>query len=219
MEVALFDLDHTLIGFDSGNAFARFLMEHGALSPDFEPPYLAFCRQYAAGTLDIAVMHRYTVGALAVHPPPVLAQFLTGFEQAMAPRIEPAAKALVQQHLDAGHACALVTATTRFVAEPFARLLGLPVVLATEPERSADGRYSGETVGPPCFRGHKLTHVNAWLARQGRTLLDLDASWFYSDSINDLPLLEAVTRPVAVNADAKLAALAAQRGWRTLALR
>jgi HAD superfamily hydrolase (TIGR01490 family) len=219
MKVALFDLDHTLIGFDSGNAFARFLMEQGALSPDFEPPYLDFCRQYAAGTLDIAVMHRYTVGALAVHAPPVLARHLAGFEAAMAPRIESAAKALVQQHMAAGHACALVTATTRFVAEPFGRLLGLPTVLATEPERGADGRYSGETVGPPCFRAHKLTHVNAWLQRQGLALGVLADSWFYSDSINDLPLLEAVTQPVAVNADAKLAALAAQRGWRTLALR
>ena len=219
MKVALFDLDHTLIGFDSGNAFARFLMDRGALSPDFEPPYLEFCRQYAAGTLDISVMHRYTVGALAVHAPPVLAQFLVDFEVAMASQIEPAAKALVQQHRDAGHACALVTATTRFVAEPFARLLGLPVALATEPERGADGRYSGETVGPPCFRGHKLTHVNAWLQRQGRTLTDLGESWFYSDSINDLPLLEAVTHPVAVNADERLAALAAQRGWRRLTLR
>jgi HAD superfamily hydrolase (TIGR01490 family) len=219
MKVALFDLDHTLIGFDSGNAFARFLMDRGALSPDFEPPYLEFCRQYAAGTLDITVMHRYTVGALKRHAPSALAQHLVDFEAAMAPRIEPAAQALVQQHAAAGHACALVTATTRFVAEPFARLLGLPVVLATEPERGADGRYSGETVGPPCFRGHKLTHVNAWLQRLGRTLAGVQESWFYSDSSNDLPLLEAVTRPVAVNPDARLAALAAQRGWRTLALR
>jgi HAD superfamily hydrolase (TIGR01490 family) len=219
MHLALFDLDHTLIGFDSGNAFARFLMERGALARDFEPQYLDYCRQYAAGSLDMRVMHRYTVGALAQHPPSRLSRWLSEFEQTMAPRIEPAARALVQHHRDAGHACALVTATTRFVAEPFARLLDLPVVLATEPEMGADGRYTGEVQGVPCFRADKLVHVRAWLQRQGASLAQARDSWFYSESINDLPLLEAVSQPVAVNPDAALAVLAAQRGWRVIKLR
>ena len=110
--------------------------------------------------------------------------------------------------------CALVTATTRFVAEPFARALGLARdVLATQPATDAQGRYTGEIVGVPCFREHKLDHVAAWLARRGLGWPDVARSWFYSDSANDLPLLRAVTDPVAVNPDARLLAHAQASGW------
>lgn len=213
MEIALFDLDHTLIPFDSGSVFTRHLATRGALPADFEPQYLDYCRRYAEGTVDMVQMHRFTVGALAMHDPAMLATWLREFTEAIAPSIPVAALQLVREHQAAGHACALVTATTRFVAEAFGTGLGLQEVLATEPERGTDGRYTGEIVGQACFREHKLTHVHAWLARRGLAWSEVRRSWFYSDSINDLPLLQAVTDPVAIDPDPRLKAYAEAHGW------
>jgi HAD superfamily hydrolase (TIGR01490 family) len=213
MDIALFDLDHTLIPFDSGSVFTRHLASRGALPPEFEAQYTQYCLRYAEGTVDMAQMHRFTVGALAVHDPATLAAWLREFQEVIAARIPPAARQLVQDHQAAGHACALVTATTRFVAEAFGTLLGLGDVLATEPEIGPDGRYTGEIVGHACFREHKLTHVQAWLARGGRTWSDVGRSWFYSDSIHDLPLLQAVSDPVAIDPDAQLRVYAQAHGW------
>jgi HAD superfamily hydrolase (TIGR01490 family) len=217
--IALFDLDHTLIPFDSGSTFTRFLIERGVLDSGFEEGYLDYAHQYAAGTLDITALHRYTVGALRKHSRERIAQWAADFEAAMAHRIPQASVDLVARHCRAGHRCALVTATTRFIVEPFARLLGVPDVLATEPALAADGHYSGEVAGPPCFRTGKLLHVDAWLVRECgiASLAQAQRSWFYSDSINDLPLLEAVTDPVAVRPDAPLEAHARARGWPVLA--
>ncbi|MFM2066901.1 MAG: hypothetical protein RLZZ584_1810 [Pseudomonadota bacterium] len=216
--LALFDLDHTLIAFDSGGAFTRWLSERGHLGPDFEPTYLAYCHDYAAGRLDIRAMHRYTVGTLARYGDAQLQAWLAEFEQAMAPRITPAALALVQSHRERGDLCVLVTATTRFIAEPFARLLGITHVLATEAERDARGRLTGEIAGEPCFREHKCSHVERWLAVRGRTLASFAASSFYSDSLHDLPLLQAVRCPVVVDGDSALLAHAQVQGWATLSL-
>ena len=219
MDIALFDLDHTLIPFDSGSVFTRHLASLGALPAEFEPQYLDYCRRYAEGTVDMVQMHRFTVGALAVHEPATLARWLRDFQDVIAPRIPGQARALVQHHQAAGHACALVTATTRFVAEAFAAALGLTEVLATQPEVGVDGRYTGEVVGQPCFREHKLTHVQAWLAQRGQVLEQVQRSWFYSDSINDLPLLQAVSDPVAVDPDARLREHAREHGWPIRSLR
>ena len=214
MQIALFDLDHTLIPFDSGSVFTRFLAARGALDAGFEARYLDYCHRYAAGTVDMVQMHRFTVGALSAYPPDVLAGWLDEFGRHIAPQVPEASRALVREHQAAGHLCALVTATTRFVAEPFARALGLePDVLATQPAVDARGHYTGEIVGVPCFREHKLDHVAAWLARRGLGWPDVARSWFYSDSANDLPLLRAVTDPVAVNPDARLLAHAQASGW------
>jgi HAD superfamily hydrolase (TIGR01490 family) len=213
MRIALFDLDHTLIPFDSGAVFTRHLATRGALDAGFEAQYLDYCRRYAEGSVDMAAMHRFTVGALSVHSPDTLARWLREFQPEIAARVPAAAHALVRQHQDAGHACALVTATTRFVAEAFASVLGLADVLATEPERDAQGRYTGEIVGEACFQQHKLTHVKAWLARGGHEWNDVERSWFYSDSINDLPLLQSVTDPVVVDPDPLLRAHALAQGW------
>ena len=219
MDIALFDLDHTLIPFDSGSVFTRHLAALGALPPDFEAKYLEYCQRYAAGTVDMVEMHRFTVGALAVHDPATLAAWLREFGATIAPRIPAAARQLVAHHQQAGHACALVTATTRFVAEAFGHALGLQEVLATEPARDADGRYTGEIVGEPCFREHKLAHVQAWLARRGMAWAGIVRSWFYSDSINDLPLLQAVSDPVVVDPDERLRAYAEEQGWPCISLR
>ena len=213
MQIALFDLDHTLIPFDSGSMFTRHLAKLGALDDDFEAHYLDYCRRYADGTLDMLAMHRFTVGALARHDPATLARWMREFRATIAPRVPPAALDIVARHLAARDACALVTATTRFVAEAFASVFGLAEVLATEPETDAAGRYTGEIVGQACFREHKIAHVGAWLARRGARWEDVERSWFYSDSINDLPLLEAVTDPVVVDPDPVLRACAVARGW------
>lgn len=219
MEIALFDLDHTLIPFDSGSVFTRHLAERGALPDDFERQYLEYCRRYAEGTVDMVQMHRFTVGALGVHAPATLAQWLLEFRDVIAPRIPHKARELVRHHQAAGRTCALVTATTRFVAEAFGAVIGLETVLATQPALGPDGRYTGEIVGAPCFREHKREHVQAWLARRGTGWADLGRSWFYSDSVNDLPLLEAVSDPVAVDPDARLLAIARARGWPVISLR
>lgn len=216
MLLALFDLDHTLIPFDSGSVFTRFLAEQGALPPGFADEYLAYCHRYAAGTVDMVEMHRFTVGALAPHAPERLQQWLVEFEARIAPLLPAASHELLRQHREAGHHCVLVTATTRLVAEPFARALGFDTateLLPTEPARDARGHVTGEIVGEPCFRVHKVSHVGRWLHRAGLGWGDLGRSWFYSDSMNDLPLLQRVSDPVAVNADARLAAHAQAHGW------
>ena len=219
MRVALFDLDHTLIPFDSGSMFTRHLASLGALDADFEAGYLEYCRRYADGTVDMFAMHRYTVGALGAHDPATLAGWLLDFRHAIAAHVPHAARELVARHQAAGDACALVTATTRFVAEAFAAAFGLADVLATEPEVDARGRYTGEIVGEACFREHKISHVTAWLARRGARWADVERSWFYSDSINDLPLLAHVTDPVVVDPDPMLRAEGLRRGWPVRSLR
>ena len=129
-----------------------------------------------------------------------------------------AARALVRKHMDSGDLCAVVTATNSFVTAPIAREFGVPHLIATEPEQAA-GRYTGRVAGTPCFREGKIVRVDDWLAAQGRALGDFPQSSFYSDSHNDLPLLERVSRPVAVDPDPKLAAVARARGWPSISLR
>jgi HAD superfamily hydrolase (TIGR01490 family) len=216
MELALFDLDHTLIPFDSGSVFTRFLASRGALPDGFAAEYLAYCQRYAAGSVDMVAMHRFTVGALAAHAPQQLRAWIDEFASTLPPLIPAAARALVDSHRSAGHRCLLVTATTRLVAEPFAHALGFDIateLLPTEPAHDARGHVSGEIIGEPCFREHKVTHVLTWLQRSGLGWADVTRSWFYSDSANDLPLLDHVSDPVAVNADPRLAGLAEARGW------
>jgi HAD superfamily hydrolase (TIGR01490 family) len=213
MQIALFDLDHTLIPFDSGSMFARHLASLGALDDGFEAQYLDYCRRYADGTVDMLEMHRFTVGALGRHDPATLARWMREFRATIAPRVPPAARELVARHLAERDACALVTATTRFVAEAFAWAFGLAEVLATEPAIDARGRYTGEIVGQACFREYKIAHVHAWLARRGASWDDVERSWFYSDSINDLPLLQVVTDPVVVDPDPALRRHALAAGW------
>ena len=227
MNLALFDLDHTLIPFDSGMAWTQFLVHAGALPPQATADYLGFCQQYLAGTLDICAMHRASVRPLAQVPRSLLAQWGREFEALMAPHIPAPMRALVQRHQQAGDLCAIVTATSRFIAEPLARLLGVAHLVATEPaarppspDGAADGRLTGEITGLPCYGPHKPARVAAWLAglptgpaAPMAGLAHFKRSWFYSDSASDLPLLCAVTDPVAVAPDARLRAHAQAAGW------
>ena len=221
--LALFDLDHTLIPFDSGMAWTRFLVERGVLSADAEAQYLAYCHQYVAGTLDIHAMHRASLRPLLAHPRAALLSWQRAFEESMAPRVPTSMLALVRRHQDAGHLCAIVTATTGFVAEPFARLFGVEHLLATNAateDGSPAAALTGEIEGEPCYREHKLTHVNRWLAARppgaATSLAAFARSWFYSDSISDLPLLGAVSHPVAVRPDTRLREHARNAGWPVL---
>ena len=218
MRLALFDLDHTLIPFDSGLAWTRFLVRAGALAADAEARYLDYCHQYVAGTLDIRAMHHASMAPLAGFDPARLRVWRAVFEAQVAAQLPAAMLELVAHHRDQGDLCAIVTATSRLVAEPFARGFGIGHLVATEAVL-VDGLPSGAIDGLPCFREHKVTRVQDWLAARSdatRRLQDFEASWFYSDSISDLPLLQAVSHPVAVRPDSRLRAHAVAAGWRVI---
>ena len=218
--LALFDLDNTLIAGDSDYEWGQYLIDEGVLDrAAYETQNQAFYDQYKAGTLDIHEFLGFALGPLAAHEPADLARWHAGFMQKrIRPMMLPAARALVRRHREAGDLCAVVTATNSFVTRPIAREFGLEHLIATEPE-SRDGRFTGRVAGTPCFREGKVVRLELWLASLGRRLGDFAGSTFYSDSHNDLPLLERVSRPVAVDPDETLAAEAARRGWAVLSLR
>lgn len=219
MQLALFDLDHTLIPFDSGMAWTEWLAAQGVLPADAPQRHLDLCREYVAGRQDIRGLHRATVGLLAPLSAADLARLAQGFATAVAPRLPAASHALVAQHRDAGHRCVLVTATTRFIAAVFAQAFGLHDLIATESARDDSGHLTGEVIGEPCWGPHKIAHVEAWLARQrAPRLADCAFSAFYSDSASDLPLLLAVQQPVAVRPDERLRRVAQERDWPVLSL-
>jgi HAD superfamily hydrolase (TIGR01490 family) len=220
MRLALFDLDNTLLAGDSDYEWGQFLVDRGVLArAEYEAQNAAFFEQYKAGTLDIHEYLGFALRPLAAHTPQDLERWHAEFMRSrIVPRITPGARALVRRHLEAGELCAIVTATNSFVTAPIAREFAVPHLIATEPE-SRDGRFTGRVAGTPCFREGKIRRVEDWLAGMGRRLEDFTDSHFYSDSHNDLPLLERVRRPVAVDPDPQLAAEAARRGWPVISLR
>ncbi len=220
MQLCLFDLDNTLLAGDSDYEWGQFLVDRGVLARDeYEAQNAAFFEQYKAGTLDIHEYLGFALRPLAAHTPEDLARWHGEFMRSrVLPMITAAARALVRRHLEAGDLCAVVTATNSFVTTPIAREFGVPHLIATEPEARA-GRFTGRVAGTPCFREGKIERVEAWLAGMGQRLADYAESHFYSDSHNDLPLLERVRRPVAVDPDPQLAAEAARRGWPVISLR
>jgi HAD superfamily hydrolase (TIGR01490 family) len=220
MRLALFDLDNTLLGGDSDYEWGQFLVDRGVLDrATYEAQNLAYYEQYAAGTLDIHEYLGFALRPLAAHEPAELARWHGEFmRERIAPMIGAAARALVRGHLGAGDLCAIVTATNSFVTAPIAREFGVAHLIATEPE-SRHGRFTGRVAGTPCFREGKVRRLDEWLAARGQRTSDFSQSSCYSDSHNDLPLLERVTRPVAVDPDAQLAALARSRGWEVISLR
>jgi HAD superfamily hydrolase (TIGR01490 family) len=220
MRLVLFDLDNTLLAGDSDYEWGQFLIDRGVLDREtYEAQNRAYYDQYVAGTLDIHEYLGFALRPLAEHPPADLARWHADF---MRLRIEPmitaAARKLVRGHLEAGDLCAIVTATNSFVTAPIAKAFGVTHLVATEPEMEG-GRFTGRVRGTPCFREGKVQRLDEWLGSLRKRLADFRESVFYSDSHNDLPLLERVTRPVAVDADAALAAQARRRGWATMSLR
>ena len=218
--LVLFDLDNTLLAGDSDYEWGQFLVDRGVLEREaYEAQNRAFYEQYKAGTLDIHEFLGFALRPLADHTPQELDRWHGEFMQTrIRPMIRPPARALVRRHLEGGELCAIITATNSFVTRPIAREFGIEHLIATEPEMR-DGRYTGRVAGTPCFRDGKLVRLDQWLAGLGRRLDGFAASTCYSDSHNDLPLLERVQRPVAVDPDERLAREATQRGWETISLR
>ena len=219
MQLALFDLDHTLLPIDSDVEWARFLVRLGVVDgPVYGQRNEYFAHQYEAGTLNIVEFLDFQLAPLAQHPIAVLDSWHRQFmSEVIVPSIKPAARELVATHTAQGDLCALVTATNEFVTGPIARELGLAHLLATGIERVGD-RYTGQPDGVPCFREGKISKTQAWLGQLGHSLADFERSWFYSDSANDLPLMERVTDPVATNPDSRLKQHALNHGWRVLQL-
>jgi HAD superfamily hydrolase (TIGR01490 family) len=220
MKLALFDLDNTLLAGDSDYEWGQFLIDQGVLDrASYEAQNAAYYEQYKAGTLDIHEFLGFALRPLAEHEPADLARWHAAFmRDRVVPMIGSPARALVRRHLDAGDLCAVITATNRFVTEPIVREFGVPHLIATEPER-VDGRFTGRVLGAPCFREGKILRLEQWLAALGRRFEQFAESTFYSDSHNDLPLLERVSRPVAVDPDPQLSAEAERRGWTVMSLR
>ncbi|UVJ43829.1 HAD-IB family hydrolase [Pseudomonas sp. LS1212] len=217
MRLALFDLDNTLLGGDSDHAWGDYLCARGILD---EATYKArndeFYQDYLAGKLNLTDYLNFCLEILATTDMAQLAQWHRDFmRDCIEPIVLPKGLELLAKHRAAGDKLVIITATNRFVTGPIAERLGVQTLLATECEMQ-DGRYTGRSTDIPCFREGKVTRLNRWLEENGFSLED---SYFYSDSMNDLPLLEQVTHPVAVDPDENLRAEAARRGWPVITLR
>ena len=217
MSLAIFDLDNTLLDLDSDHAWGEFLIEQGAVdATTYRDANERFYQQYQDGTLDIMAYLALALKPLAENTPEQLAAW---HQQFMASKIEPhiltRGEELLARHRAKGDRLLIITATNRFITGPIAERLGVDDLIAVEPEIEA-GLYTGRVVGTPSFREGKVERLDAWLAEEDVTL---DGAWFYSDSHNDLPLLERVDHPVAVDPDDALREAATQRGWRILSLR
>jgi len=215
--LALFDLDDTLLAGDSDFLWGQTLIEEGALDrAASEARYVEFYQRYKAGMFDWSEFLAFQLKPLAIHSRAQLdlwhAQFM---RSKVLPMIRPGARPLIERYRSDVEV--IITATNRFVTGPIAHELGVKNLLATELEE-VDGRYTGRERGTPCFREGKVKRLEEWLASRGERLSDYGESWFYTDSINDLPLLQRVTDPVAVHPDDQLRAHAEARGWAIVSL-
>jgi HAD superfamily hydrolase (TIGR01490 family) len=220
VNLALFDLDNTLLDGDSDFEWSQFLIRIGVLDRElFEAKNLAFYEHYKAGTLDIDEFLDFQLKPLSHHARKTLDEWHRQFmqEQALGMITQPA-RDLVNRHRNAGDVCVIITATNSFVTGPIAREFGIENLIATEPEHK-DGEFTGNVAGVPCFREGKIIRLENWLMQRDWTLDSFAESTFYSDSLNDLPLMSRVKTPVAVNPDATLRAHAEQHGWPVMNLR
>ena len=220
MKLALFDLDNTLLAGDSDFEWAQFLIEQRVLDREvYEARNVEFYEQYKAGTLDIHEFLDFQLKPLSRHPRSQLDAWHSEFmEKRVLPLIAPGARVLINRHMLGGDLCVIITATNRFVTAPIARALGISNLIATEPEHK-DGEFTGQVSGLPCFREGKIARLESWLDEHNLTWLSFLESWFYSDSLNDLPLLNKVTHPVAVDPDATLKGYAEKNAWPIISLR
>lgn len=222
--LALFDLDFTLIPFDSGLRWARFMVGEGVLAPGTDEAYLDVCRGYVAGRTSIEALHHFAAAHLLAIAPEDVPALQARFEAAIRAELPDASRALVASHRQAGDMCCIVTTTNEIVARPFARAFGILHLLGSRPVIE-NGRFTGEYAGPLCHGATKVARVEAWLRERAvdatgasDAMLSIPAAGFrrrvfYSDSRSDLPLLEWVDEPVAVRPDAGLRAHAEARGW------
>jgi HAD superfamily hydrolase (TIGR01490 family) len=217
VSLAIFDLDNTLLAGDSDATWGEFLVETGVVdAATYGAENQRFYDEYKAGTLDIMEFLAFSLKPLSEHPAETLYAWRENFiEDKIRPMLTDKSFELIAKHRDAGDTLMIITATNRFVTAPIAEILGIPHLLATDPEM-VDGRYTGKVAGTPCFQDGKVTRLQAWMQENDA---DLDNSWFYSDSHNDLPLLRLVTNAVAVDADPQLSAEAESNGWPHISLR
>jgi HAD superfamily hydrolase (TIGR01490 family) len=217
MNLALFDLDNTLLSGDTDTEWFAFLGAHGVLTEAEQRENAGMDRRYRAGEASAVDYARFYLQPYPRHDMArLLAWRETFVAERIAPRMLPQARELLASHRK--DRLVIITATNRFLTEPIARALGVEHLIATEPQ-IVDGRFTGDVEGTPCMREGKIERLQAWLSERGESLSAFAESWFYSDSINDLPLLEQVTHPVAVDPDARLEEHARRRGWRSISLR
>ncbi len=217
MSLAIFDLDNTLLGDDSDFLWGQFLVDQKIVDKTYyEQTNAQFYADYKQGTLDIAAFLRFSLKPLADYEPAQLYRWREEFiETVIRPVVLKPALELVEKHRQHGDTLLVITATNRFITEPIVKMYGIEHLLATPPEFK-NGRYTGEFVGTPCFQQGKVTLLDAWLTQTQHTLKD---SYFYSDSHNDLPLLDKVDYPVAVDPDERLKSVAKSKGWAMISLR
>ena len=220
MNLALFDLDNTLLTSDSDFEWSQFLIEKKVLDrKEYESRNLEFYEQYKSGTLDINKFLDFQLQPLSLHPRTQLDDWHNEFmAKKIMPQIAPGAYKLINEHMLGGDLCIIITATNRFVTEPIARILGINNLIATEPGQE-DGEFTGQVSGTPCFREGKITRLEDWMDEHNLTWLSFLESWFYSDSLNDIPLLKKVTNPVAVDPDSTLEKYAKENNWPIISLR
>lgn len=218
--LALFDLDNTLLAGDSDYNWSLFLINEGLLDgAQHQARNEQFYEDYKNGCLDIYAFLEFQLKPLSQHPRKFLdALHLKYMEKVIRPMMTQKAQALVNQHKSAGDLCVVITATNSFVTRPIAAAYGVEHLIGTDPEM-VNGEYTGGVSGIPSFQEGKVTRINQWLAERSKTLSDFERSYFYSDSHNDLPLLKLVTNPVAVDADDVLTAYAKSQGWPQITLR
>jgi HAD superfamily hydrolase (TIGR01490 family) len=217
MNLALFDLDNTLLSGDTDVEWYAFLTDQRVLSAADQQANLEMDRRYRAGEASALEYVRFYLQPYRRHDMKQLFAWREAFmRERIAPRMLPTARELLRRH--AGDLVVIITATNRFLTEPIAQAFGVEHLIATEPQ-IVDGRFTGDVEGTPCMREGKIERLQAWLSERGESLSVFAESWFYSDSINDLPLLERVTRPVAVDPDARLEEHARRCGWRSISLR
>jgi HAD superfamily hydrolase (TIGR01490 family) len=216
MPLALFDLDNTLLNGDSDHAWGLHLCAIGAVdAADHRSRHEQYYKDYVAGVLDINEFLEFQLKPLAENSTDVLKQWREDYlTQQIEPMIEHSAIALINQHREQGHDLVVITATNSFITKPIAERLGIPTLIATEPE-SINGQFTGKVNGTPCFQSGKVEKLTDWISKNKYNLTN---SWFYSDSYNDLPLLLEVDNPVVTNPDEKLATVASEKGWPVLHL-
>ncbi|AGF47109.1 phosphoserine phosphatase [Candidatus Kinetoplastibacterium desouzaii TCC079E] len=217
--LALFDLDHTLLPIDSDYQWTMFLANNGRTGKNPEEAIQQnndLMNKYNQGELSAKESVKFMLGLLKPHTPFELSKWHEEFMmEIIRPSITEEAISLVKTHLEQGDLCAIVTATNNFVTEPIARAFGIKKLIATEAEY-VNGKYTGNVIGIPSFKEGKITRVNQWLSSIGYDINSFTKSYFYSDSINDLPLLEKVTDPVATNPSNNLRSIAKNRNWKII---
>lgn len=217
MALALFDLDETLIAGDSDYEWGQYLVSLGKVEKEYyAKENERFYQEYLNGTLDVFEFLRFALNPLTQHPYKELCEWREDYiEQRIKPIIKPKAVELIEKHRNAGDHLVIVTATNYFITEPTQEIFGMHDLIATQPAMK-NGEFTGEVEGTPSFGPGKVTRLKEWLENSSHSL---EGSYFYSDSRNDIPLLELVTHPVAVDADEKLSAHADKNNWQQLNLK